>query len=177
MEGPPLRIDYSDFSIIGIPDRVDEHPEGLFVIDFKTSSSLPKGSEMVEQGYRLQLPFYALAVQKTFGKDAVGVQFVELNRAAGRSRGIFFSQYNGDEPGKITDFSKRNSSLLSMSPQDAWVRIEEHLTKHAQDYLNGIFEAKPKKPDECQTCRMNDLCGRRRRGDSQGESDGAMDES
>lgn len=166
LEGPELRIEYPEFTIKGIPDRVDEHPEGLFILDFKTSSQLPKGKDMVEQGYRLQLPFYALAAQKQLSKPTLGVQFVELNRKAGRNSGIFFKQYNGKEPGKLTHTRSR-LSMLEGDPSEAWSKCEEHLVRHARDYLRGSFAAEPKKAEECRSCMYSDLCGYRRLGEEE----------
>jgi len=168
LEGPALRMEFPEFAIIGIPDRVDEHPEGIFIQDFKTSSSLPKGKEMVEQGYRLQLPFYALAAQRVLQKKAIGVQFIELNKKGGRTCGVFFKQYNGKEPGNLTNTRARNS-LFDQEPGDIWVELEKQLLSHAQDYYHGRVEARPKKEIECRTCAFVDLCGRKRLAADSGE--------
>jgi hypothetical protein len=166
LEGPSLRMEFPEYCIVGVPDRIDEHNDGVFVIDFKTSSVLPKGNEILEQGYRLQLPFYALATQKEFGKQAIGVQFIELNKRASRSKGIFFKPWNGKEPGKLTNVTSRNQSLLDMDPAETWLRIEQALIAHATGFFSGEFEARPKKPEECRNCRFDDLCGKRRVGQS-----------
>ena len=89
-DGLRFRVPFGDFTVVGTPDRVEEFPEGVFVMDYKTSSSLPNGTEMLELGYRLQLPFYALAAEAMFGKPVAGVQFVELTAKGSRSSGMFF---------------------------------------------------------------------------------------
>ena len=157
-----FRLIFDDVSIIGTPDRIDEHPEGIFVMDYKTSSSLPNGSDMLELGYRLQLPFYALAARRSLEKPVLGVQFVELNKKGGRGSGIFFKKYNGKEPGKLTTLTARSKSLLAIEPEEAWSRLEEQLHEHARGFVSGDFEARPKKDKECTTCAVSDLCGYRR---------------
>jgi hypothetical protein len=125
---------------------------------------------MLELGYRLQLPFYALAVWRKTGKPVLGFQFVELNRKAGRSSGVFFKPYNGKEPGKITNARSNSKSLFAGSPEETWVKFEKLIVYHAQGLISGRFEAHPKKKEkECRACSMSDLCGLRRLQDAQGE--------
>ena len=98
LEDVELKVDYDGFSVRGNPDRIDEHPDGLWIIDYKTSSSAPNGAAMIENGYRLQLPFYALAAQKHFSKAALGFQFVQLDKKGTRTNGAYFKPHNGKEP-------------------------------------------------------------------------------
>ena len=155
-------LKYDDVAIIGTPDRIDEHPDGLFVMDYKTSSALPNGSDILEQGYRLQLPFYALAARASLRKPVLGVQFVELNKKGGRGAGIFFTRYNGKEPGKLTTLTARSKSLLAIEPDEAWARLEESVHAQALGFVEGRFEAFPKKEKECTTCMVADFCGFKR---------------
>ncbi|MEO5969680.1 MAG: PD-(D/E)XK nuclease family protein [Bdellovibrionia bacterium] len=113
LENLDLRLDYSKFSILGQPDRIDEHADGLFILDYKTSGTLPHGQDMLEMGYRLQLPFYAIAVRKKSGKPVLGVQFIELDKRGGRKSGIFFKKYNGKEPGCLTQVRGNSKSLIT----------------------------------------------------------------
>jgi hypothetical protein len=159
-----LPAESPEFVIKGTPDRIDELSEGLWVMDYKTSSApAPHGSEMLELGYRLQMPIYALATAQKTGKPVIGVQFVELNRKAGRSSGIFFKAYNGKEPGKPTQVRSNSKSLLSVTPAEAWQALGEQILAHGRAYLRGEFKALPKrKRKECDPCRLRDLCGDRR---------------
>lgn len=155
----------------GKPDRVDENGHGLFVIDYKSGGSLPNGTEMVESGYRLQLPFYALAASRALAKPVVGLQFVELNRKATRSSGIFFKEYNGKEPGKFTQVRSNSRSLIAGAPEQTWSRLAESIQAHAEGWVAGRFEARPKRRDkECDSCFVSDLCGLRRRVADPGEA-------
>ena len=178
LEGPQLRLDFDDFSIVGVPDRIDEHPDGFFILDYKTSSVLPKGNEMVEKGYRMQLPFYALAGQKKFQKQALGVQFVELNRKGGRGNGIFFKAWNGKEPGKLTQ-SRSKLNIIDAEPAPTWEKLHDHLETQARSYLKGVFKVRPLNEQECRSCAFEDLCGRRRQGfqESDGTTEGGSNDS
>ncbi len=169
IEDSRFRLDYPGFSIVGQPDRIDEHPEGLFVIDYKTSGSVPHGLEMVDRGYRVQLPFYAVAVQRQKSRPVLGVQFVELDRRGGRKSGIFFKEYNGKEEGKLTQVRSNSKSLVSADPAEVWSKLESWFVQYAQGFVQGKFEATPNTPKrekECHGCRLGDLCGERRRVDS-----------
>jgi RecB family exonuclease len=147
---------------MGIPDRIDETPDGIFVIDYKTAGNQPKAPDLVDAGYRLQLPFYALAAMNHFKKPALGVQFVELTREGSRTSGIFFERFNGKEPGKITQIRKGSLSLVAGDPDEVWSKVREEIEKHLDSYTAGKFSVKPKKPTECPRCRFNDLCGYKR---------------
>jgi ATP-dependent helicase/DNAse subunit B len=163
MEDRKLKLEYDDFAIVGTPDRIDEHPAGFFILDYKSSAaSLPTGAEMVDQGLRLQLPFYALATKRETGKQVAGLQFIELNRKAGRSRGIFFKEFNGKDRGKLTATTAASKSLLNRAPDEVWSVLEERIAESARAYLSGVFDAAPKKRQSCDSCMTQDLCGFRR---------------
>lgn len=160
-----LRVRLDDVAIVGKPDRIDETDEGLFIIDYKTSGDLPSGSEMLELGYRLQLPFYALAAGMELARPVLGAQFAELSRGAGRGKGIFFEPRNGKESGKLTNVRSNSRSLLRLDPEVAWSRVRELVTEQARSFISGLFEARPRaaRPEEeCARCRLSDLCGLRR---------------
>jgi ATP-dependent helicase/DNAse subunit B len=183
LENLNLKLEYPEFSLTGQPDRVDELPEGLFILDYKTSGSLAHGQDMVDLGYRLQLPFYAVAMTQKTGKPILGVQFVELDKKGGRKNGIFFKKYNGKTSGCLTQVRSNSRSLMSESgsvahsekqpPEESpeqivgetWEILEEHLRRDAGELAAGSFKARPrllKRATECNLCRVSDLCGYRR---------------
>lgn len=157
-----VKLDLGDFAVVGQPDRVDENDAGLFVIDYKTSSASPHGSDMFEKGYRLQLPAYALALSAQFEKPIVGVQFVELTRKAGRSSGIFFNEFNGKELGKFTNARANSKSLLSDDPLAVWSQLADHVKSDGKSWIEGKFHAQPKHEKECVSCQIAELCGLKR---------------
>jgi ATP-dependent helicase/DNAse subunit B len=167
-------LDYPHFSLVGKPDRIDQHKDGLFILDYKSSSAVPHGSEILQQRYRLQLPFYALAVKKRFNQPILGVQFVELNRKGARKSGILFKKHNGKEPGKLTQLRSNSKSLFDVHPEEIWSLAEEALLRDAESFLQGKFVAKPRTEraeKECSSCSLGDLCGLRRRAASESMED------
>ncbi len=165
LEGPKISYELGGVKVTGVPDRIDESIEGkLFVIDYKTSGGWPKATEMIDLGYRLQLPFYAVALQDS--QEVAGVQFIELTMKHSRARGIFFSQFNGKTPGSLTQFTARNQSVLqSRNTHDVWHSVKEQLARELNDWKSGIFDVKPKNPKDCTDCRVKAVCGRLRQSD------------
>jgi ATP-dependent helicase/DNAse subunit B len=161
-----FRVNFGDFIVKGTPDRIEETDDGLFVMDYKTASGSPSGTDMLELGYRLQLPFYAIAAETELKRPVLGVQFVELNRKGSRSSGIFFAKYNGKEPGKLTKTTSNSKSLLKVQePEEVWSILRDHILETGRSYIQGKFAAAPKREDkECGTCGLSDLCGFRRKG-------------
>lgn len=165
LEGPELRLDMGDGIVVtGIPDRVDETDAGLFLIDYKTSYALPTGTEMFEAGYRLQLPFYAVALRKETGKPVIGAQFVGLNGGGGRTTGIFFAAHSarsrkaGNRQPVVLGPS--SGSRLDRDPDEVWDRFRETLAGVARELAAGVFEARPRdlKGKECLGCACRPLC-------------------
>jgi RecB family exonuclease len=162
---PPSR---DTVAIVGVPDRIDEHPDGLFVMDYKTSTVSPKAPQMIDLGYRLQMPIYALAAANHYGKPPIGIQFIELTRKGSRGSGIFFSAWNGKDPGSLTKTTTRSSSLVDLPPGEVWGKLAEEIEAHARRYLSGKVIVKPKPAKtggpyaECDACFVRDACGQRR---------------
>lgn len=153
-----------EFSVMGVPDRVDAFQDGLFIIDYKTSSSLPYGEDMVKYGYHLQLPYYAVAAQQMFQRDVLGAQFVELTRQGLRTKGVFFPDFNGKKH-TLTDLRSHSKSLVHQEYQRVWDDFEQKIYQAGDHYLKGVFEAKPRvvpSEKECQRCSLADLCGLQR---------------
>lgn len=168
LDDTSLRYELPEATIVGTPDRIDETADGIFIMDYKTSGKIPSGTDMIELGYRLQLPFYALAARKELGKEALGVQFIQLDPRGGRSNGIFFPQYNGKESGRLTKVRSNSKSLIStLTPKEAWQRLESRVAVETRDFVQGRFVARPKlSPEkECKQCFISDFCGWRRKGE------------
>jgi len=158
-----LTMKFPEGSVSGRPDRIDLHPQGVFVIDYKTSSDVPTGKRMLQDAYRLQMPFYALAAQQHFKKAALGLQFICLTRKSSRSRGVFFKDLNGKQPGSLTQLMARNASLLDLPREEVWSTFETQIRELLAKYAQGQFTTDPKDPrSECRSCSLRDSCGRNR---------------
>lgn len=169
------------YQIIGKPDRIDLNEKGAWIIDYKTSSSLPTGRDMVEKGARLQLPFYALAYRQEEASHAVcGVQFVVMKLSADRGKGIFFQDTNGDVPGSYTQVTSRSASLMKDEPEVVWEKLEVKLKESVAGILAGQYPPRPILGEkECLVCRFSLVCGKKRRDASSssetGSSSGPLD--
>ncbi len=150
--------------VVGKADRIDEHPEGLFVLDYKTGAQAFKGGDIRDKGYRLQLPFYALAARAKFQKPVLGVQLVELTRDARRSVGLFPKRLNGKDPGMLTQLGKTNSGLFDGDPDELWSNLDSRIRQVMEQFADGRFESRPVLgPRECTECRAKLICGQARR--------------
>ena len=74
-------------TVRGLPDRIDLFSNegkdaGLWIIDYKASTTPYTGKVMLEKKLKLQLPFYAIAAQKQLKQKVLGVQFITLNESA-----------------------------------------------------------------------------------------------
>ncbi len=162
--------------VVGKSDRIDEHPEGLFVLDYKTGTQGFKGGDIREKGYRLQLPFYAIAARSRFEKPVLGVQFVELTREGRRSVGLFPKRLNGKGEGRLTKLGGTNSGLYEGDPDELWDLLEKRIEAVVEGYADGRFDADPViGARECRECRARLVCGRARREWVEG-ADGAGEE-
>jgi hypothetical protein len=150
--------------VVGKADRIDEHPEGLFVLDYKTGAQAFKGGDIRDKGYRLQLPFYALAARAKFQKPVLGVQLVELTRDARRSVGLFPKRLNGKEQGMLTQLGKTNSGLFDGDPDELWSSLDLRIREVVEGFASGRFESRPVLGSrECTECRARLICGQARR--------------
>lgn len=160
-EGPALKLDIGGLTIHGRPDRIDEHAEGYFVIDYKTSSHVPSGEDMVNLGYRVQLPFYAIAFEKLFQKKMLAGQFVELTKDAKRTHGILPAALNGKKPGQLSN-SRAKRSVLQGESEEFWNKSLTHIERVVSEFQRGEHKAFPVLENECTDCMARNSCGRSR---------------
>lgn len=157
-------------TISGKADRIDEHPEGLFVVDYKSGRQELRGSDVREKGYRLQLPYYAIAAQQVFSRQVLGVQFIELTREARRSVGLFPKALNGKAAGSLTQVRSNNASLFDGDPGELWAGLEDRIRATVTRHLDGIHDSLPLMgARECKDCRARAVCGQARRDWVEGE--------
>ena len=138
-------------SFRGVADRVDLHPSGklALVLDYKTGSTTSYQSmkdDPVDDGKRLQLPIYALALQKSLGEDVTVQAAYWFISARGRFE-IFPPQ-----PLEMDQVAERFDSVVGTI---------------AQGIADGLFPANPGTEDRngfsnCNYCDFNTLCPSRR---------------
>lgn len=158
-----LEREYSGVVVRGIPDRIDEHADGLFIMDYKTGSQLPSGRDMVDLKCRLQLPFYALAAREKFKREVLGVQFVQLNSSASRTQGIFLKKYNGSKSGMLVN-TRSKLNVFDAEADALWRDLNQGVAEAVQKLSQGQYIAAPPKGEvECRSCFFPDLCGLQRR--------------
>ena len=128
---PPLRIR-------GKIDRIDETPDGLTVIDYKTGK-IPTQKD-VREGKNSQLPLYALALRNH--PDAKGKN-LRAEYAKLPSRG-----------------DRKHWELNDAIPEDAWIikNVLGTLQEKRDAVESGDFRVKPT-PTECPSyCAMKHVC-------------------
>jgi hypothetical protein len=173
LEGPSFEWKRKGLVIRGTPDRIEEHSEGLFLIDYKTQAQSVGASVMLETGNSMQLGIYALALREKLKREVIGAQFVELTRDASRSRGILFKKYNGKKVPSPLHQSRATASLLEGEPSEAWPRFEQWIDRWVEGYQKGFFQARPTREEECAGCFHSDTCGLRRRRGRDESAEGA----
>lgn len=122
------------FRIKGRLDRIDQGEQGYAIIDYK-SGGTPKKYE-IENGEKIQLPFYALLAQAE-GMPVNKVEYLKI--------------------GKATDFK-------SVFPQsgEALQRLTQAVGTRLQELIQALHEGQNlpawENKDSCQYCDMRGLC-------------------
>jgi RecB family exonuclease len=163
-----------EFSLAGLPlrgriDRIDDHEDGLVVIDYKTGGGHSGGQKTLESGKDFQLGLYALAAREVFQKEVITAQYVHLDpKKINRNSGFLFSHWNkgkkADEVKRPISTARSNSnSLFTEEPEQIWLPLKAKAENIAQSILAGEFSAKPADPLDCARCRFQGVCGENRR--------------
>ena len=157
-------------NFIGRIDRIDQHRDGLVVVDYKTSASSANGQAMLDQGRDLQLPIYSLAIQKKLDQPVIAAQYLQLAPLkTNRHVGILFTKWNQarkDDPIElaVTKARSNSKSLFSDEPEVVWERVNERVTTLIRSIRAGNFSAAPVDPKVCVSCRYELVCGKARKG-------------
>ncbi len=172
-----LQYECEGLTFTGRADRIDDHPDGLVVLDYKTQSTsqLSNARTLLDHGQGLQLGLYGLATQKKYQATVIGAHFISLNKSVNRNYGVIFSRWNGSKtPGSLT-LARKGNSLIEESPEVVWEKVEDWVRIASQKLKNADFSAHPANETECTTCRYRLACGQSRRArgtlDSGEESD------
>ncbi len=152
----------------GRMDRVDQHADGLVVLDYKTSSKQPSGQIALEKGKGLQLASYALALRERENQEVVSAQYVILSsEKINRSYGILFKKWNQGKASDSVEFPlsfvrSNNTSLFDSEPETLWKSFDSKITGLLKTARESGFRAEPADPQDCKSCRYSGVCGRER---------------
>jgi ATP-dependent helicase/DNAse subunit B len=146
---PPLIVGQgeSEITIVGRIDRIDrkEAASGgasiLKVIDYKTGSTNISAKD-VESGRHLQLPLYALAVQRTLVPKSQVVKAEYLS-------------VQGAKPVGNIDLEKQKVDEQSLSILN---QAEENVSKFVEGVRQGDFSVRPSSSAVCSYCDHKPIC-------------------
>ncbi len=163
-----LTLERDGCSFSGRADRIDQHHDGLIVIDYKTqaSSKLAKSSasQVLKSGHGLQLALYGLAAKERFNQEVIAAQFISLNSKVNRNLGLLFAQWNGSKvKNPISNARSNNGSLVQDSPEVIWKLLDQKVQQAVHQLKQGVFSAVPTDPEDCKRCRYRVACGQTRR--------------
>ncbi|HZU97400.1 MAG TPA: PD-(D/E)XK nuclease family protein, partial [Planctomycetota bacterium] len=138
-------------------DRIDEGPKGAFVTDYKLGKDELDGKtrEAMARGEKLQLQVYLLALERVFGKKALGASLVAL-RSRRRTGIVRPDAREIVEPGTL------NAVDLERLLGDA----EESIRRIVREIARGRIDAQPRLAKDCRRCEVRDVCRFRERGAS-----------
>ena len=135
-----VELDQSRDSLIenvllkGKIDRIDENNNSAAVIDYKTGT--PPKQKLIENGERVQLPFYALLSEEKLSKDITQVAYLNLNK----------------QPVKIRELIE-GEQLAS---------LKEETAQRLQNIISDLQAGKPAPAwgdkQTCEYCSMEGIC-------------------
>ena len=163
-----LELKRQGFTFRGRADRIDQHADGLVLLDYKTGSKLPSGQATITTGKGLQLPAYSLALKDAENQEVVSAFYVKLSPdAVNRNSGILFKRWNRGKAADTVEFPLSflragHSSLFPEEPEAVWKEFEKKISGLLETLEKGEFPAAPADPKDCEICRYYGVCGRGR---------------
>jgi ATP-dependent helicase/nuclease subunit B len=148
-KAPPLEIlaNNRQIKIRGRVDRIDEvtnsthaKQRSFRIIDYKTGQT-PITQKDQNEGTDLQLPIYALAVERSIFKGSKVAQGHYMSVHGRKSIGSLYHKRRGDEP-----------------PIDPLANAEEKVCTFVEGIEQGSFIVKPASAAECKFCDHKTIC-------------------
>lgn len=148
---PPLAIEVDGRKILirGKIDRIDVSDASqssgtplVRLIDYKSGSSRIGKEEAVE-GRNLQLPLYALAVQRAVMPGSSVVQ------------GTYLGVTSGEPVGSL---NFRSDSSSDDSSEDILAQVEQHVARYVSSIEQGDFRVAPNGEKVCDKCDHKNIC-------------------
>ncbi len=130
-KGFSLSLGSNGPTLSGRFDRVERTPEGLSIIDFK--SSKPRGQLLVDED--LQLSVYAMAAKELWNEKIHSLTLLSVT-----------------EEGIVQEVTRRTPEMLK--------RAQEEILELFQGMNESKFDAKPTK-EKCWSCPYREMCSAR----------------
>jgi ATP-dependent helicase/DNAse subunit B len=150
---PELKIVVDDVEVRigGIIDRIDvaelDAGFGFWIIDYKTGSGTQYRASDLQKFERLQLPLYALAVERLFGQPM-------------RPLGLAYWLIVKDGPKLMLPDGRRPHAWAKDAEE--WPKYREQLervvARVAQSLRSGDFRLAPRRDDTCEYCPHGSVC-------------------
>ncbi|MBK7931985.1 MAG: PD-(D/E)XK nuclease family protein [Acidobacteria bacterium] len=126
---------WNGFRLIGYIDRVDETPDGLIAIDYKTSSVPPKGAkdEAGKLTVDVQIPLYSnVALKKLYPAGTLG-------------NSVYYSLVKG--------------KVLRAEKEDDFVKLDGLVNRIKKTLADGNFAVDPDADEyACTYCKFDQVC-------------------
>lgn len=126
---------WNGFRLIGYIDRVDETPDGLIAIDYKTSSVAPKGAkdESGKLTVDVQIPLYSnVALKKLYPAGTLG-------------NSVYYSLVKG--------------KVLRAEKEDDFVKLDGLVNRIKKTLADGNFAVDPDTDElACTYCSFDQVC-------------------
>jgi RecB family exonuclease len=132
--------------LMGSVDRVDEGPEGLEIIDYKTGNT--RTSAEVRDGKSFQLPTYLAAISRLAGTPPVGMKYLKVP-PDGEIKPVDVTLSSGKPAYDVNEL--------------VFTRLPERLGRILQGIREGVFMHTPWAPlrEACKYCDYITACARR----------------
>lgn len=125
-----------DIRVKGRLDRLDEHPDGLRVLDYKTGQANVSAKQVIKERTHVQLPLYAKLIADSTGRPVDNIGIYSLREA------------------RIRWLAGKDHSLEELVKAALETTVEV-----MADIRSGRFRAEPAKNDTCDNCDFDYLCG------------------
>lgn len=143
-----LEIDLPDgtLPLRGSVDRVDQTPDGLQIIDYKTGAT--RATSEVRDGKAFQLPSYLAAISQLVGSAPDGMMYLQV-KPEGAISDVNVTLYRGNPAYDVGEL--------------VFERLPERLSRMLDAMRTGVFMHLPFKgsADPCKYCEYACTCARR----------------
>lgn len=148
----PFEIEIEGVTIKGVIDRIDNHEQGLLLLDYKTGTVSFTPNHM-GAGENFQALLYLVAAEKVFDRPCLGLIFYDLKKGEVR-RGVLLADR---VPSEAKAFMTRGHILPPEKYDELRGQGLEHLRRIASEIRAGNFAPTPS-AEVCGYCDYASLC-------------------